>query len=343
MSPYLHSSTTNSASLAGPDPAGSPGPRPAASEAPSADHSATYDTSAIPAWFRRKQVRRAEPPPATSSTPSATKPEAVPPTSGSATAARPPAKIRIKVGGEEPLPWKQRLWAIVIGSTGAGYAVSALVHTTLFAILGLWVATGTGGRNGSVALLVSNDSTHEQPGFDDSLDTRIDIEGGQTSGLTLDSPVVMDVPSDMLSPQKLPDLGAASSKTGSGEGKGLGDLVGDGLKGGGFAMPAPGNFVRRGSFSAWTVPKDPVPGEGYLIIIQVEMPRGRLKFGDVTGTIVGTDNYKQKISPYSKYTQYLSKSNQVVVRVPGADENVRDVIKVQSQVLGESQELEIVF
>jgi hypothetical protein len=193
-----------------------------------------------------------------------------------------------------------------------------------------------------VAIVASNDSDHEQPGFDESIDTRIDIDGGQESGVTLESPTIIDSASVDLSPRKLPDLGA-SNPNAAGHGNGLGDLMGDGLKGGGFAMPAPGHIVRKGSFSAWTVPKDPVPGEGYLIIIQVEMPSGRLKFGDVTGTVTGTDNYKQKISPYSRFTQYISKSNQVVVRVPGADANVRDLIKVQSQVLRESQELEIVF
>jgi hypothetical protein len=138
------------------------------------------------------------------------------------------------------------------------------------------------------------------------------------------------------------DLLAAFGGHGSGEGQG--DHNGNGTGAGrGFAMPKSGKFVTKGSFTAWTVPEDPKPGETYSIVIQVDYGKTgkRLRSGDVTGSVAGTDGYRKNFD--SKNALYIPKAGQIIVKIPGAAENIRDVIKCRSESLNESQQLEIVF
>jgi hypothetical protein len=79
--------------------------------------------------------------------------------------------------------------------------------------------------------------------------------------------------------------GSKGTKEGTGSGKGTG---GDG---------APAHAVRKGSFAAWTVPKDPRPLTPYKIIIQVTLPEHIKKYSpdDLNGRVEGTDGYAQRI------------------------------------------------
>ncbi|NOX55594.1 MAG: hypothetical protein GXP27_14375 [Planctomycetes bacterium] len=116
---------------------------------------------------------------------------------------------------------------------------------------------------------------------------------------------------------------------------------------GGFKMPGSGNVVRKGSFTAWTVPEDPDPGESYLIVIQVRLPRWVRNYSprDLTGHMRGTDGYTTPIGFYRGryYGKFNSRAKQLVIRIPGAAKNVRDTIHVESRLLREKQDLEIVF
>jgi hypothetical protein len=132
---------------------------------------------------------------------------------------------------------------------------------------------------------------------------------------------------------------AGGGKSGQGNGEGSG--VGDGLNIGGYSMG--GNAVRKGSFTVWTVPKDPLPREPYLIVIQVKYkkPEQKLVQADITGMVRGTDRYERRIS--AKTTRIIPEANQVVIEIPGALETVQDSILVHSAILRESQRLQIVF
>lgn len=136
--------------------------------------------------------------------------------------------------------------------------------------------------------------------------------------------------------------------SGGGRGRGAGSGVGNGIGNltEGFAKPGSGRAVRKGKFTAWTVPSDPKPMQNYLIVIEVAWPKTtdkkliRSRRNDVTGTVVGSDSYFQIIEQSGRF---IPKSNQIVVPVPGAEQNVRDVIRVRSKQLEESQELTITF
>ncbi|MCG8585446.1 MAG: hypothetical protein MI757_12110 [Pirellulales bacterium] len=60
---------------------------------------------------------------------------------------------------------------------------------------------------------------------------------------------------------------------------------------------APSYAVRKGSFAAWTVPKDPRPLRPYKIIIQVTLPKDIEEYtkNDLRGYVTGTDGYRQRI------------------------------------------------
>lgn len=64
------------------------------------------------------------------------------------------------------------------------------------------------------------------------------------------------------------------------------------------ATLAPANAITRGSFTVWTEPRDPQPGQSYQIFIEVRLPASLSTYAqtDLSGTIVGSDGYEQSIS-----------------------------------------------
>ena len=119
-----------------------------------------------------------------------------------------------------------------------------------------------------------------------------------------------------------------------------------------FAVPLPSWAVIKGNFAAWTQPADPAPFQNYFINITVKLPKGvtSYKQDDLSGLVIGTDgymtplgNYRGNKFPKKYYGKFDMDTKTLVVRVPGAKEKVKDTIQVESQVLGEKQQLEIVF
>lgn len=164
------------------------------------------------------------------------------------------------------------------------------------------------------------------------------VEPGEYSPVSLDSPIEIDRPRDLL-------VGIGEGlRDGVGSGKGRGRSTGNLDEG--YSMPGGGKVVTKGRFSAWTVPADPRPRQSYLIVIQVEWPKTKdrrtlqARRFDLSGTIIGTDTYFQSIEQTG---HFVPRANQVVVPVPGGEQNVRDVIRVYSKLLNESQELAIRF
>tara|TARA_Y100000588_G_scaffold120939_1_gene132351 strand:+ start:3363 stop:4172 length:810 start_codon:yes stop_codon:yes gene_type:complete len=139
---------------------------------------------------------------------------------------------------------------------------------------------------------------------------------------------------------------------------------------GGSVLKAPDGkrVVKKGSFSVWTVPKDPLPEQEYQIVIQVRLPNyvRRYRATDLTGEVEGSDRYRQKIPWDPKWKKRTDvaltvrkgrlvalrrgdflpvrdRVAQLVIRVPPAKRLVRDRIRIQSKLLKEQQVLEIVF
>jgi hypothetical protein len=110
----------------------------------------------------------------------------------------------------------------------------------------------------------------------------------------------------------------------------------------------PESAVTKGSFTVWTEPEDPKPGEIYKILVQIKVQADLEKFPicDISGSVTGTDGYKDHFGgPNAK--GFLPVKNQSVrfeaLIVPGAAELVKDFIQIKSQLLKEEQQLEIKF
>lgn len=132
-----------------------------------------------------------------------------------------------------------------------------------------------------------------------------------------------------------------------------------------FKVPASGLAVTKGSFTAWTEPSDPKPGQKYVIIIEIRLPDDvqRYRLNDLVGEVEGSDRYRQKI-PYDARAPYASAVGtprgirtvdgsdsvdvvknkvQLAISVPGAGRLVKDTIRIRSRRLKEEQELTLVF
>lgn len=240
-----------------------------------------------------------------------------------------------------------RLLLWLTGTTTAGYAISAFVHSLLIVGLSVVVLPGMSGA-GDVSTLVSVSDTEQVivGGIDRyEFETRIDLEGGGRIEEQLPSVPdpdllgVEEILKGIRSEVRFDPLLSQNNGQGEGEQQGDGSMGGSG----GFAMPASGKVVTKGSFTAWTIPEDPGPKENYLIVIQVKLPPKykSMPFDDVTGLVVGTDGYRLRINAHT--SKYLNKTRQVVVRIPGAESQIRDTIHVRSQILKEEQDLTIEF
>ncbi len=127
---------------------------------------------------------------------------------------------------------------------------------------------------------------------------------------------------------------------GHGHGQGRGNGRGDGTGG------RPGYAITAGSFSVWTEPKNPDPGEPYKIIIQIRLPDGteRYSVADLDGVVVGSDGY-QKLVPGTVRGFLPIQDGQVKfeVHIVSADQDVEDTVFIRSKLLREAQRLKIQF
>jgi len=284
---------------------------------------------APPAWFRSKK------PGAVAA--GATKPSAQVQTAVLATGiALPP----IAVDEPESLEWHEELRERWLGKAALrSFAISIFMHILVALPLSLLVFRQEITDYGLSTLLAVQEEEATGDVLDETPAFQLDTSGGST-GESLDSILTArSVSNDLgLSTLKVPDDVGGLSK---GEGDGVGDQIGNSL--GGYKMPAGGKAVSKGSFTAWTVPDDPAPGEDYKIVIQVKYTKKSQKIpsGDITGSVIGTDKYRLMITP--RTSEVIAEANQVVIFVPGAAARVRDTIRVYSAMLKENQRIEIVF
>ncbi len=296
-----------------------------------------------PAWFRPKAAVAKQEATVASDTESATEPESKTETEPESEpvdtgVALPP------IAADEPVPleWHEGLRERWLGKSALrSYAISICMHLMAGLSLSLVVFHEEVVNLGLNTLMGVQGEDAAVEALDESTVFEVDASGGQTSD-NLDTMLAASAVSNALGPSslKIPDDIGGFSK---GEGDGKGDEIGDGLNVGGFKMPEGGKAVSKGSFTAWTVPEDPKPGEDYKIVIQVKYKKRNLKIpsGDITGSVIGTDKFRLMISPST--SEVIADANQVVIYVPGAAARVRDTIRVYSATLKENQRLEIVF
>lgn len=131
-------------------------------------------------------------------------------------------------------------------------------------------------------------------------------------------------------------------------------------------VPASGLAVTKGSFTAFTIPAQPIPLKPYQIVIEVRLTDNVRKYrvSDLSGEVRGSDHYVQKlpfdaraplasgypaedkkIKPLTMSTvlDVVNNRVQIIIRVPGAARLVRDEIRVRSRKLREEQELTLIF
>lgn len=234
--------------------------------------------------------------------------------------------------------WPQRLRRWLIGFAGMGYGVSLLIHAVALTVLSLLMIRGMIGDDAVSTLVSVGEEEHLQ--FEELIVPSVELDAASDDLLEQQlQPVVS--PAELTAPPLNLDESLA---------KALGQQDGGELPGSGgqlqFSMPKSGKAVRKGSFTAWTVPEDPKPGESYLIIIQIQLPSATRRYprSDLSGMVIGTDGYEQVIPESAAgYLPVHDGMTQLVVKVPGAYALVRDSIRIESKLLKEKQSLEIVF
>lgn len=259
--------------------------------------------------------------------------------------------IEVEEEEEEELTWYHKIIRALVGMLGVGLFTSLLFHffsglaIFVFGYLFINAVNGNSGVEMNASITEGKDSTFEE------LDSSINLAGGSEDLQdSVDESQLLVLESDTKMETK-PMF--ATTKIGSGN-----DSSGDGGKGGSgfrFQMPGGGRAVTKGSFTVWTDPKDPAPGENYNVIIQIKLPaRKRIKhyyLRDLSGKVEGSDNYSQNIPPGDpkrneksrKRLKVIKNMVQYSVTVPGASRLVKDTVKIRSKMLKEEQTLEIVF
>lgn len=246
---------------------------------------------------------------------------------------------------DEPLPLSRRIMLYLGSATALGLLQSVIFHIAILATLSLFVFELA--NENIFSTVVSTTDSEELADLQDLPQASLDISPGVKIQTELQAPPITEVlNSDVKALSATVEnevsrrVFAETSEADPSDGN-TGNI--------GFMSPPSDNIVRKGNFTAWTVPKDPKPGEDYNIIIHIKVPEriNRYRVTDLGGFVQGTDNYRQNIPNYfwkrKKYLPMKDHVAQLVVSVPGADELVRDTIQIRSRILKEEQTLEIEF
>lgn len=108
----------------------------------------------------------------------------------------------------------------------------------------------------------------------------------------------------------------------------------------------PRHAVSLGSFSVWTVPENPEPGEPYKVVIRAKVPDSLTRYPvtDLQGVVVGSDGYR-KLIPGSMRGFLPIHGGYIQFEVPivAADQDIKDTVWIRSRMLNEQQKLLIEF
>lgn len=263
------------------------------------------------------------------------------------------------VDADEPV--EGEVVAILLGATAMGYYLSLLLHVLgIFAaamIFALVIDSVDQPFDETVpirASLADQTRPEDEPVLEivaslgDAAVSESNVQQMANHLRVIENGLVSTLPTDAM-------LSLASNPDDEGDG-------GDGFL---FKLPASGLAVTKGSFTAWTVPENPTPGQNYKIIIEVLLPAKltRYRITDLTGEVTGTDKYRQKIpfdirvpsasfvtstSPPTRVTRdtvvdVVKNKVQFAIDVPGAARLVKDTIEISSRRLREKQQLVLVF
>jgi hypothetical protein len=236
--------------------------------------------------------------------------------------------------------WKGRVVGWVRSNTMAGLLVSLIVHSIALTTLAVIVIGGhTVNRALDIFGVIAD--PNESALSDIVLDSAMPLDPGRDAA-ALEFPDLTQLVSDN---EMSFDPGDSLRGAVGGTGKGSGE----GGEGDAMSVPpvnVPKYAVTKGSFSAWTEPRDPEPGRLYVIIIQVRLPSNAKSYrgSDLTGMVIGTDLYKQAIKFRADETFPVQDGVvQIRIPVPGAAKLVRDTIRIESKLLREKQTLQIEF
>jgi len=275
----------------------------------------------------------------------------------------PPLLVAADDEQQPPPALNRRILLWITSAAATGYGLSLIIHSMILAVMGLWMLPVIL-KNTDITTVVQSDAESPEP-FADIEELTIDQSAGSEQVVQPQhtETVLPDADITRLQHDLLTDVTAAET---TGEG---GAQSGSGS---GIRLLEPNNAVRKGSFSAWTIPiaqrfgekpqagDSPRPGQAYFIVIQVQVPEGRrtYKVNDLSGKIVGTDGYQQLI-PAQAFVQdksgrvvraqigrllpIIDGVVQILIQVPGADALVKDTVSVKSRSLDEQQTLELVF
>ncbi len=262
-------------------------------------------------------------------------------------AARPSAPQITGTPGSHHESWVLQLLRWPRRAAVYGLSMSLFLHFALLLSLTVFAIRGR-----TAAPPTSINVEFGNPGgdtlIDPDLEAALQMEGGHEAA-PLEVADLHQPPSfDAISADFGEALKGVANGMGTGDGRGTGDGTGGGT-GTGIGVPAinvPSFAVTKGSFSAWTVPRDPDPGRQYVIVIQVRLPKAIREYrgSDLTGMVTGTDMYKQVIK-FKTTDKFPVKEGAVEIRipVPGAAKLVRDTIRIESKLLREKQTLKIEF
>ena len=264
-------------------------------------------------------------------------------------------KIDVAPEDERHVTWKEKTVLWVLSVAAGSYGLSLLFHIVILGCASL-ILLQQFDDNQAVSTIITESQGADME-FEQIFDTRIDagLNDSEDTQLPKYQPLTVTDPSTlMVSPAEI--LGSVSGD-GDSEDNGGGNFV--------FKMPTGGKVVTKGSFTAWTVPKDPKPREEYQIIIQITLPKKlrRYRSSDLSGKVIGTDGYTQGI-PYDRRKPSAAKTTrkgrlvvvkqraylplkdrvaQLAITIPGAGMLVKDTIVIESRILKEKQTLVIEF
>ncbi|MHC4875263.1 MAG: hypothetical protein ACYTGL_02115 [Planctomycetota bacterium] len=302
-----------------------------------------------PGWFQKRRLRSQPTDAATTES-----------TAGSRASSRGrPAMPVLQDTTEQELDerdWKQRTIDWLRGVAAESYGASLIVHAVLLFCMSLYIFQ-LQDANDAVALTAS-DANSLPTEFEEIVALQLDSAGNSDETALPQNQTLPFQTDPLLASDAAVDF---AKYAGSGEGQ-----QGDDATGLLFQMPSGGKVVSAGSFTAWTVPKDPAPGEDYKIVIMIRVPEKhrRYRISDLSGSVTGTDGFTLEV-PFGKfrnrYGTRIQRSTelvfpgrrdsarvvdgkvQVVVDIPGAARLVEDTIELKSRMLKEEQTLKIEF
>lgn len=309
---------------------------PASNDPPAAIPPATVaEGSAVPGWLearRRERSNENTDSPASTSASLKAKPPALKP--------RPSLKSQgIRIVSGDVTEWARRrvdTWFSKQGMIGA--VVSLALHAIVLLILAFILVSQVSTTELSTIMGMQGNS--DEFTAEVVLDSELPSDEGESGPLEItDASQIIDsmgLKGDIAESMHLGFGGKGNGEGNSGDGNGLG--VG--------ALKIPGHAQTKGSFSAWSDPKDPGPDEDYDIVIQIKLPPNVTKFraSDITGNVIGTDSYRQAIRFRTDEVIPIEQGMaRIRIRVPGGHRLVRDTIRIESKLLREKQVFEIVF